>query len=103
MVVFMLEHVPASLRGELSRWLIEPRAGVFVGNISAMVREKLWEHILKKEPESGLMLLHSAKNEQGCVLRTSGDTTRQVIDMEGLILIRRIEKPRSTRTAASPD
>ena len=51
MVVLFMEHVPPSLRGKLSRWMIEPRAGVFVGSISAMVREKLWESVRQKSSE----------------------------------------------------
>jgi CRISPR-associated protein Cas2 len=43
MVVLVLERVPVSLQGELTRWLLEPRAGVFVGNIPAGVRDRLWE------------------------------------------------------------
>ena len=43
MVVMILEKVPASLRGELTRWLIEPHPGVFVGHVSAMVRDRLWD------------------------------------------------------------
>ncbi|MHB9130032.1 MAG: type I-E CRISPR-associated endoribonuclease Cas2e [Armatimonadota bacterium] len=95
MVVLVLEHVPTSLRGELSRWMIEPRAGVFIGTISAMVREKLWEHILKKAPECGVIMLHSAKTEQGFAVRTAGDTTRQVVDFEGISLIQRHDPTRS--------
>ena len=34
MIIMILENVPVGLRGELSRWLIEPRAGVFVGHVS---------------------------------------------------------------------
>ncbi len=41
MVVIILEKVPAGLRGELTRWLLELKAGVFVGKVSAMVRERL--------------------------------------------------------------
>ena len=41
MVVMLMEKVPKSVRGELTRWLIELRSGVFVGNISALVRDKL--------------------------------------------------------------
>ncbi len=43
MVVMLLEKVPTTVRGELTRWLLELRAGVFVGNISALVRDKLWD------------------------------------------------------------
>lgn len=51
MVVLVLERVPVSLRGELTRWLLEVRAGVFVGDVSAMVREKLWELVEEKARE----------------------------------------------------
>ena len=43
MVVLILERVPPGLRGELTRWFLEPQAGVFVGRVSAAVRERLWE------------------------------------------------------------
>ena len=39
MIVMILEKVSVGLRGELSRWLIEPRTGVFVGQVSA---RKAW-------------------------------------------------------------
>lgn len=90
MVVLLMEHVPPKMRGELSRWMIEPRAGVFVGNVSAMVREKLWEHVIEQQKECGLMMLYTAQVEQGFAVRTHGDTTRQVVDMEGISLIKRI-------------
>ncbi len=48
MVVFLMEKVPVSLRGEITRWMLELRPGVFVGNISALVREKLWEAVCQK-------------------------------------------------------
>ena len=34
MVVMILERVPPSLRGELTRWMLELRAGVFVGTLN---------------------------------------------------------------------
>jgi CRISPR-associated protein Cas2 len=94
MVVLFLEHVPTSLRGELTRWLIEPRPGVFLGNVSAMVRDKLWETIMEKAPEGGGMLLHTARTEQGYSVRTFGDTTRRIVDVEGVSLVWRAETKR---------
>jgi len=85
----ILEHVTPSVRGELTRWLLEPRAGVFVGTVSAMVREKLWESIQQKTPRCAMTMLYTARTEQGFAIRAYGDTTRQVIDCEGLALIRR--------------
>jgi CRISPR-associated protein Cas2 len=87
MVVLMLENAKASLRGELTRWLLEPRAGVFVGSVSALVREKLWEKVCRASPEGGAMLLYRAQTEQGYRIETYGETQRKIVDMEGLQLV----------------
>ena len=34
MVVFILQRVSPSLRGELTRWLVQPHTGVYVGTVS---------------------------------------------------------------------
>lgn len=51
MVIMTLEKVPKSLRGELSRWMVEIQTGVFVGKLSALVRDLLWEKCVKKALE----------------------------------------------------
>lgn len=88
MTVMILESVPARLRGELSRWLLEPRTGVFVGEISALVREKLWEMACKGMQGGGGILIHSAATEQGFVMHVAGETRRSIVDVEGLQLVR---------------
>ena len=87
MVVIILEKVPTSLRGELSRWMIEPRAGVFIGHVSAMVRDKLWEKCCKKVKEGGVHQFWSTNNEQRYKMRSFGSTKRQIVDFDGLQLI----------------
>ena len=94
MVVMMMEKVPVGLRGELSRWMIEPRTGVFVGKVSAMVRDKLWKHACSKLKGGGAMLIYNSPTEQGFSVRTHGSTNRQLVDMEGLLLVR---VPKATR------
>ena len=47
-VVVILDRVPASVRGDLSRWMVEPRAGVFVGRVTAQVRDRLWDRVLSR-------------------------------------------------------
>jgi len=88
-VVILLERVPPSLRGELTRWMLEPRTGVFVGTLSAMVRDKLWERVCGGMKEGAGMLIHSTDNEQGFAIRLWGDTRRVALDFDGLTLIRR--------------
>ncbi|MGE5583591.1 MAG: type I-E CRISPR-associated endoribonuclease Cas2e [Bacillota bacterium] len=87
MVVMILESVPVSLRGELTRWLLEPKAGVFVGTVSALVRDKLWEKVCKNAKDGGCIMVHNTNNEQGFAIRISGNCKRQLRDFEGLFLI----------------
>ena len=87
MVVMLLERVSPGLRGELTRCLLELKAGVFVGRVSAMVREPLWARACKAMGEGGGILMHSADNEQGFELRFWGTPSRRVRDFEGLQLV----------------
>ena len=76
LVILILKRTTPSLRGELSRWMIEPQAGVFVGNISALVRDKLWQYVLEDAPDASAMMLYGAQTEQGFTMRCAGDDTR---------------------------
>ena len=87
MVVMILENVPASVRGELTRWLVEPRAGVFVGHVSAMVRDRLWDKCCQSKAAGGIMQAWSTNNEQRFTMRTYGYTSRRIIELEGLQLV----------------
>lgn len=87
MIVMLLEKVPLRLRGELTRWLIEPRSGVFVGHVNAMVRERLWEKCCNARGAGGVVQLWSTNNEQHFGMRMSGETSRRIVELEGLQLI----------------
>lgn len=87
MVILLLERVSPSLRGELTRWLLEPKAGVFVGNVSALVREKLWTKACKSVGDGGGILIHSSDTEQGFEFKFTGAPGRTIRDFEGLQLI----------------
>ncbi|HZQ34392.1 MAG TPA: type I-E CRISPR-associated endoribonuclease Cas2e [Dehalococcoidia bacterium] len=89
MVVLILERVPVSLRGELTRWLLEVRAGVFVGDVSALVREKLWELVEEKAREGAAVLVHNADSEQSFAMRLHGEASRDIAEFDGLYLVRR--------------
>ncbi len=88
MVVMILEKVPVSLRGELTRWLVEPHPGVFVGHVNARVRDKLWKKCCKAKRAGGVFQAWSTNNEQRFEMRSAGETRRVVVDWEGLALIR---------------
>ena len=87
MVVMILERVTPSVRGELTRWLIQPKTGVFVGRVSARVRELLWMRVAKSLKKRGAaVLIHSDNNEQGFTIETMGETSKVMVDFEGLTL-----------------
>ncbi|MCG6553163.1 MAG: type I-E CRISPR-associated endoribonuclease Cas2e [Candidatus Magnetominusculus sp. LBB02] len=88
MVVLILERVPLGLRGELTRWFLEPKAGVFVGRVSALVRDQLWEKACRQSGEGGCVMLHTSNNEQGFQVRNWGRTARSIEDFDGLFLVR---------------
>lgn len=87
MVVMILQNVPVGLRGELSRWMLEPRAGVFVGHITAMVRDLLWERCCDASEGGSIIQIWSTNTEQRFAMRVYGDPSRNVVQMEGLYLI----------------
>ncbi len=87
MIVLIVEKVPVGLRGELSRWLIEPQTNVFVGRVSAMVREKLWEKVCDGVRGGAATLLYPAPTEQGFAVRSFGETNRTLVDVEGVTLV----------------
>lgn len=88
MIVLILENVQPSLRGELTRWFLEPKAGVFVGNVSAMVRELLWKKVCDSTKKGGSIMIYSTNNEQGFDILTCGNTSRIIVDYEGLLLVK---------------
>ena len=87
MIVMILEKVPLRVRGELTRWLVEPRTGVFVGHVNAMVRDRLWQKCCKARGSGGVIQLWSINNEQHFAMRMNGDTKREIVELEGLHLI----------------
>ncbi len=87
MTVIIVERVPVGLRGELTRWMLEVHTGVFVGRLSAMVRDTLWEHTCDKMREGAGFLIYQTNNEQGYALRSCGATSRKLVVFEGLTLV----------------
>jgi CRISPR-associated protein Cas2 len=88
MVVMILEKVPVSLRGELTRWLIEPHPGVFVGHVNAMVRDRLWDKCCQAKRAGGVVQIWTTNTEQRFQMRAHGDTRRAIVEYDGLQLIR---------------
>ena len=103
MVVLITECATPGVRGELSRWMIEPRAGIFVGKMSATVRDKLWELVCSRIKTGGAALLYSSPTEQGFTVRTHGERARELVDYEGLMLVRIPKKTKEIGKEDVPD
>ncbi|WP_283775926.1 type I-E CRISPR-associated endoribonuclease Cas2e [Rhizomonospora bruguierae] len=87
MVVLATTAVPDHLRGALSRWMIEVTPGLFVGTLSAKVRDELWTTASAVVGDGAAVLLHSDNTEQGYSIRTAGERRRRPIDFDGLTLV----------------
>lgn len=83
MTVIAMDTAPEGVRGELTRWFLELKPGVFVGKVNVRIRDLLWERICKTEAADGAVMVYSDTNEQGF----SGDPKRSVVDLEGVQLI----------------
>jgi len=68
--------------------VFEPKAGIFLENPSARVRDELWNRAIKKSKNSGAVLqIWTDQNPQGFSSRQHGERGRKLIDFEGLSLI----------------
>lgn len=88
MTVFVFDNAKPGLRGELNRWFLELKPGVFVSNVNARIRDLLWERISQSQMADGGIAIYSDADEQGFSMRLFGMPRREVVDMEGIQLIR---------------
>lgn len=88
MVVLVLTACPAGLRGHLTRWLLEIGPGVFVGRVSARVRDLMWLRVLDLCKDGRAIMVHAAENEQGLFYRVHRHEW-QPEDFDGVWLMRR--------------
>lgn len=88
MIVVVLSVCPDKLRGELTRWLLEISAGVYVGHVPARVRDLLWLRITEDVSRGRALMVHTTRNEQRLTFRVHNHAWEPV-DHEGLVLMRR--------------
>lgn len=88
--MLVLTAVPPGLRGHLTRWLLEIAPGIYVGFVTARVRELMWSRIEELMVEGRAFLVHSTAGEQRLAFRTLGHDWTPV-DFDGVTLMRRRE------------
>ncbi|MEV0356892.1 type I-E CRISPR-associated endoribonuclease Cas2e [Nocardia sp. NPDC050697] len=88
MVVLVLTACPAGLRGHLTRWFLEISPGVFVGVVSARVRDLAWERTVELAKDGRAIMIHSTRGEQRLAFKVHRHDWEPV-DIDGLHLMRR--------------
>src|SRR5262245_59841465 len=88
MLVMILESVPASLKGALSRWLVELKSGVFIGNPNARIRDLLWKMATEKARRGMVAQVWSHRGPQGYRYTSIGMKKCELVDFEGIALVR---------------
>lgn len=88
MVVLVLSACPAGLRGHLTRWFLEISPGVFVGVISARVRELAWQRVTELAKDGRAIMIHTTRTEQRLAFKVHGHDWEPT-DYDGIHLMRR--------------
>lgn len=87
MLVIVLENAPPRLRGRLAVWLLEVRAGVYVGNYSTKVRELIWSQVEAGIEDGNAVMAWRTTNEAGFEFLTLGANRRMPADWDGVRLV----------------
>ena len=86
MLVTVVENAPPRLRGRLAIWLLEVRAGVYVGKVSRRVREMMGQ-IEKGIGDGNAVMAWSTNTESGFDFMTLGANRRIPVEMDGIKLV----------------
>lgn len=88
MIVVVLESAPPRLRGRLAIWLLEVRAGVYLGEYNRKVREYLWEQVLAGiEDGNAVIAWRDPAQEAGFQFQTAGKSRRIPVEFDGVTLV----------------
>lgn len=86
MTIIILENVSPSVRGTLSKWMVEVKAGVFVAKINALVRNLLWDKCIDSLNNGSIMMIWTTNNEQGFDIRFENIKDYIPLNIEGIWL-----------------
>jgi len=87
MLVIVVESAPPLVRGRLAVWLLEVRAGVYVGKTSRRVREMIWSQVEKGIKDGNAVMAWSTNTESGFDFLTLGKNRRIPKEMDGIKLV----------------
>lgn len=87
MLVIAVEGAPPRMRGRLSLWFVEVRAGLYVGAASARLRDRVREEVVADIGDGNAVMVEPAPNEAGFAFRTARRNRRMSVDDHGLPLV----------------
>ena len=87
MLVIVVENAPPRLRGRLALWLLEIRAGVYVGKYSRRTREMIWDQVEKGIEDGNAVMAWTTNTESGFDFQTLGGDRRIPKEMDGIKLV----------------
>lgn len=87
MLVIVVENAPPRLRGRLAVWLLEVRAGVYLGAYGRRVREMIWGEVCAHIEDGNAVIAWQAPEEAGFAFDTCGANRRVPVDLDGLRLV----------------
>jgi CRISPR-associated protein Cas2 len=87
MLVIVVENAPPRLRGRLAVWLLEVRAGVYVGTYGRRVREMIWGQVQAAIEDGNAVIAWAAPTDAGFEFDTCGANRRVPIDLDGFRLV----------------
>lgn len=87
MLVVVTEAVPPRLRGRLAVWLLEIRAGVYVGDMSRRIREMIWQQVEELAEDGNVVMAWATNTESGFDFITYGENRRMPVEFDGLRLV----------------
>jgi len=87
MLVIVVENAPPRLRGRIALWLLEVRAGVYIGKVSRRIREMVWDTVEKGLEDGNAVMAWDSNTESGFDFLTLGANRRIPKEMDGLKLV----------------
>ena len=87
MLVIVVENAPPRLRGRLAVWLLEIRAGVYVGTYGRRVREMIWDQVQAGIEDGNAVIAWAAPTDAGFLFETCGMNRRVPTELDGFRLV----------------
>ena len=108
MLVIVIEGAPPRLRGRLAVWLLEVRAGVYVGQYGRRIREMLWHQVSEGIEQGNAVMAWSTSAENGFDFMTLGKNRRTPVELDGIRLVSFLpeeerERAEQTDKGVAPD